>query len=135
MSHIDPGIPDPETAEIWWQKLVGGQTKGKKWCCERVSDHAYIGHAIINRYQAANGTNSYELGYILPQHHWGFGFATEIVRAPANFSRETMRLEQIYATVDFENTASIHVLVKTGFQLRGHAIDENGKYPVYILNH
>ena len=58
----------------------------------------------------------YELGYRFIESEWGKGFATESSRAILQHAFTTMKLENIYAITDAENTSSRNVLEKCGFK-------------------
>lgn len=57
-----------------------------------------------------------ELGYWIGKPHWGFGFASEAVRAMSDFATSVLGLSQIDAAVFRENQASARVLEKVGFK-------------------
>ena len=59
-----------------------------------------------------------DLGYILAQAAWGYGYATEIARALLHAGFAQLELARIYATCDIANTASAHVLEKAGLRRR-----------------
>jgi len=61
-----------------------------------------------------------ELGYILHRDHWGQGLASEAVRAVLDFGFGTMRLHRVEADVDPENTASIALVERLGFNREGY---------------
>lgn len=76
-----------------------------------------IGWAGLRFHQQLNiHTAIYELGYRLKQQHWGKGFTTEASQAILQYGFETLNQKTIYAITDPENTNSIHVLMKLGFQ-------------------
>ncbi|UTW56675.1 GNAT family N-acetyltransferase [Kordiimonas sp. SCSIO 12610] len=59
------------------------------------------------------------LGYALAVDQWGHGYASEGVRGILDFAFNTLMMHRVYAMVDSENTASIHVLEKAGFTREG----------------
>jgi RimJ/RimL family protein N-acetyltransferase len=61
-----------------------------------------------------------ELLYLLNQHHWGQGYATEAVRAVLGFGFRELRLHRVYATCRPANVASSRVMEKVGMQREGH---------------
>lgn len=60
-----------------------------------------------------------ELGYDLARPYWGQGMMSEAVRAMIQFGFEHMSLNRIEAEVMPENSASIRLLHKLGFQQEG----------------
>jgi ribosomal-protein-alanine N-acetyltransferase len=60
-----------------------------------------------------------EIGYVLAQHAWGSGFATEAVRAVVGHVFRTTDINRLEAYTYPENVASVRVLEKTGFRLEG----------------
>lgn len=61
-----------------------------------------------------------EIGFDLYKDHWGKGIMTEAVRALINYGFQQMNLNRIEATTDPENTRSIKLLERVGFQKEGH---------------
>jgi len=57
-----------------------------------------------------------DMGYCLRRDCWGIGFGTEASRALVAFGFQELGLHRIVATCDPENTASSHVLEKTGMR-------------------
>jgi RimJ/RimL family protein N-acetyltransferase len=60
------------------------------------------------------------IGYCLNRHYWGQGYATETASALVGFGFAQLSLHRIFATCVPANTASAHVLEKTGLKLEGH---------------
>lgn len=60
-----------------------------------------------------------EVGYVLAISQWGRGVMKELMPALLRFGFEEMKLHRIEARVDPENTASIRVLTRAGFQQEG----------------
>lgn len=48
--------------------------------------------------------------------HWGRGFASEAARAALNYGFTSLELNEIFASADGGNAASIRVLTKAGFK-------------------
>jgi len=60
------------------------------------------------------------LGYCLNRRFWGQGYATETAKALLAFGFGQLDLHRVFATCDPANTASAHVLEKTGMKKEGH---------------
>ncbi len=61
-----------------------------------------------------------EVGYFLKRSVWGRGYATEICSAMLRVAFDFEVLDKVVATIDEGNSASEHVLVKSGFRRLGH---------------
>lgn len=84
----------------------------------------------LNGYQ-----NFYEHGYRFKQKHWGKGYATESSKAVLSWAFENLKTDTIYAITDLDNTGSIHVLTKLGFELKKvFQYDENIECNWFELN-
>lgn len=60
------------------------------------------------------------IGYCLNRQSWNKGYATETAEALLKFGFQQLDLHRIFATVDPDNIASIHVLEKAGMKHEGH---------------
>lgn len=60
------------------------------------------------------------IGYCLNRQYWERGFGTETAKALLDFGFDDLSLHRIFATCVPANTASAHVLEKSGMQLEGH---------------
>lgn len=60
------------------------------------------------------------IGYVFNRNYWKKGYATETSKALLKFGFEQLSLHRIYAYCNPANTASAHVLEKSGMQLEGH---------------
>lgn len=59
------------------------------------------------------------LGYCLDRNFWGKGYGTEVARGLMDFGFTELALHRIFATCDPGNTASAHVLEKSGMKREG----------------
>src|ERR1044071_2805255 len=62
-----------------------------------------------------DNSNELQLGYSLLKEYWGKGYATEITKAGMVYAFNTLGLDRIAAVTEVANTASQHVLLKSGF--------------------
>ncbi|MEE1784197.1 GNAT family protein [Streptomyces sp. SP17BM10] len=62
---------------------------------------------------------SAELGYVLRRDVWGYGYGSEIARLLCVLAFDRLGLHRLAASVDVDNTASVRVLGKLGFQREG----------------
>jgi aminoglycoside 6'-N-acetyltransferase len=61
-----------------------------------------------------------EIGYTLAPAHHGMGYATEAVEALVGYAFGTLGVEQLSATADERNVASIRVVERLGFAAVAH---------------
>ncbi len=60
-----------------------------------------------------------ELGYVLARAYWNRGFMTEAVQVVTAWALNQPDIYRVWAICDIDNTASVRVLEKTGFQREG----------------
>ena len=63
-----------------------------------------------------------DLGYLVDAGHCGRGYATEAVRQLLRIAFGELRLHRVQGAVMPSNTASLHVLARTGFREEGLAL-------------
>ncbi|MGX5209977.1 GNAT family N-acetyltransferase [Streptomyces violaceus] len=80
------------------------------WAVRR--DGRLVGHAEIKRTDEAEG---HEIVYALAPEAWGSGLGTELAEALVAYGFRTLGLNEVHATVDARNTASLHLLGRIGF--------------------
>ena len=71
-------------------------------------------------------TSYVEIGYRMPQAHWGNGYATEATLAVLDYGFNTVGLDEITAVTHADNGASQHVLTKAGLKRVG-TLNYNGR--------
>ena len=74
-----------------------------------------------------------DLGYRFMRPYWGMGIATESGRACLDLGFRILGLDRIIAMVLPENTGSIRVLEKLGFQYEKEMMDEGNWVKIYAL--
>ena len=134
MRYVDRGALTLENAQVLWQKLMhefypnGVDTI---WAVFAKDDGRYVGNASLR--PRPERQKDWEIGYYLKPAQWGNGFATEIASRLVRYGFEIAGLDKIYATVDKENAASIHVLEKCGLKLYRKELDEQNTTYVFRL--
>jgi RimJ/RimL family protein N-acetyltransferase len=73
----------------------------------------YVGHAEIKPSKVAGG---HELIYALAHAAWGRGLGTELAQGIIDYGFSTLGLSEVHATIAEQNTASIAVMEKLGFE-------------------
>ncbi|MFH8886073.1 GNAT family N-acetyltransferase [Streptomyces californicus] len=81
------------------------------WAVRR--DGELVGHAEIKRTEAVDG---HEIIYALAPAARGTGLGTELARALLDHGFGTLGLFEVHATVAAENTASLTLLERIGFE-------------------
>ena len=110
---LSPRIPFPYTlpdAE-WW--VTTGCRDGINSAIELDGDFVGAIGVSPGRFEHAR---SAEIGYWVGEPHWGRGVATEAVSMMTDQVFDTTDIVRICATVFSDNTASIRVLEKCGYQ-------------------
>ena len=89
-----------------------------RWAMDDKATGAFIGSFAIIPVESADAKRNHEiqLGYALLKDHWGKGYATESTLAGIQYAFDVMKLAQIVAVTETENTASQKVLLRCGFQ-------------------
>lgn len=64
--------------------------------------------------------NSFELGYILRRSHWRQGYLSEAAVAVLDYAFGSLSARRVMADTDPDNSGSIKLLQKLGFQQEGH---------------
>lgn len=134
MRHVGDGALSRERAEKFWSEILRElypQKKRTVWAVFARKDLRYLGHASIR--PRPERPADWEVGFILRKEEWGKGFATEIAGRLIGFGLKNLNLEEVFATVDDENLASIRVLEKAGMIFRRHEFDEQGRFSVYSV--
>jgi RimJ/RimL family protein N-acetyltransferase len=98
-----------------------------RWVVIEKSTNSFVGWSglkfltepVNNRY------NIYDVGYRLLKKYWGKGYATESALAAIDYGFNNLKLEEIFAAANINNTQSINALHKCGLKFIEH-FDHNG---------
>lgn len=88
-----------------------------------------VGHAEVKDTTDIEG---HEIVYALVRAVWGRGLGSELVRALTSYCVDGLGLDEVYATVDARNHASLAVLDKVGFVRMPEVADDDGSTTVFI---
>lgn len=88
-----------------------------------------VGHAEVKDTTDIEG---HEIVYALSPHVWGRGLGSELARALVSYSFDVLGLDEVHATVDARNLASLAVLHKVGF-VRVREIDDDDGSTTIVL--
>ncbi|REJ76427.1 MAG: N-acetyltransferase [Acidobacteria bacterium] len=134
MKHIGDGPLSESEANVLWKKLTEDFYPAgiyTIWALFAIDDARYLGHASLR--PRPEFPDEWEIGYILRTEEWGNGLGTEAAKALVRFGFEYRAFKKLYATVDDDHGASIHVLKKAGFRFERFDHDEEGKYSVFSV--
>lgn len=76
-----------------------------------------VGLLVLAETPIAGSGIDLRIGYLLAEHAWGRGLATELVSGLIDWTRTRPRIHTLSGGVDPENRASVRVLEKCGFGL------------------
>jgi ribosomal-protein-alanine N-acetyltransferase len=93
----------------------------------------FVGIGVIIHLDKNPDAKEFEIGYRLPQLHWGKGYATEIARTFVDYGFNQMKLSELYGTINPENAVSQKVLEKVGFKYIGEAAYHGGSKVFKLL--
>jgi ribosomal-protein-alanine N-acetyltransferase len=85
-----------------------------------------IGHCGILE-KNIEGTNQYEIIYVLAKSAWGRGFATEAGSSLKKYGFDQLGLKRITALIDPDNLKSEMVAAKIGLRYERNTVRPNGK--------
>jgi RimJ/RimL family protein N-acetyltransferase len=122
MHHIRPAVDDPEIVRgrmAYWMKYTAEQPGLGVFALEWKDTGAFAGYAVARHVDYNPATGEFEVGYIIARECWGLGLATEVTRALCVYLFESFQPAYIVAFTAHENSASQHVLLKSGFTAYG----------------
>jgi ribosomal-protein-alanine N-acetyltransferase len=93
------------------------EADGFGWAAaERRSDGAFVGMVGIARCHLAPISPCVEIGWRLPQEHWGHGYATEAARGWIGYGFGELGLGEIVAFTDPGHARSLGVMRRVGMR-------------------
>lgn len=95
-----------------------------------INENALFGYAVIAPY---HNPEDMELSDMFLPKFWGYGYASETVKALIDFCRSELKLIRIVAETQTANTHSCSLLEKLGFKQEDSIVRFNAKQSVYIL--
>jgi RimJ/RimL family protein N-acetyltransferase len=117
--------PEPEEANraLFWRVFTHVYDTGKFDVWAVRENGVLIGHAEIKPTEESGG---HELIYALAHSAWGRGLGTELAKAICAYGFETLGLSEVHATIAEQNTASLAVMKKIGFEHVRDKIEDDG---------
>jgi RimJ/RimL family protein N-acetyltransferase len=89
----------------------------------------FVGHAEVKDTTDIEG---HEIIYALSRDVWHRGLGSELARALASYCFDVLGLDEVHATVDARNLASLAVLEKVGFVRVREIADDDGSTTVVL---
>ncbi len=116
-------------AQMDWYEQGHENNTGYFWVMEHALTHDFIG--VVGLYNIQATHHNGELGYWILPAFWNQGYTTEALAAVIHFTQTELKLHRIYAEIELENTASLHLMKRLGFDHEGTKTDceyKNGRY-------
>lgn len=82
----------------------------------------FMGRAGLNRYEFKRDAEKLECGILLFPKYWNSGYATELLEELAKYTFNTLKLPELYATIDEKNIWSLKLATKVGFSFTNEII-------------
>lgn len=111
-------FPRPYTSAVarsWISRCVSGHDRGLQLAID--VDGLAVGGISVD-VVTAKAPRIGDIGYWLGEPFWGRGIASEAVRGVCPLAYERLALDRLRATVRSENTASLRILERCGFQMQ-----------------
>jgi RimJ/RimL family protein N-acetyltransferase len=125
---------DPERyASALQQRISIDAGQGLGWWTLRslADEQEFLGMALLIPL-ALEGPDI-EIGWRLPRHAWGKGYATEAANAIVQYARTRVGVTEIIACINPDNLSSIRVASKLGFILDGRKRAYGTEFDCYRL--
>jgi RimJ/RimL family protein N-acetyltransferase len=101
-----------------WLATRAAQHDRADWAAISPGDGAYLGEAVLNDLDAANGVCGFRIALAGP-HVYGRGFGTEITRLVLGYAFDTVGLHRVELQVYAFNPRAQRVYEKCGFRVEG----------------
>lgn len=99
-----------------------------RWAVHRKADDQFIGWCGL-KFRPTKGVT--DLGYRFIRRFWGQGYATEAAIGTTHFAFNVLKIKFLTAAAEPENTASIRILTRCGFEQTGYG--EVDGFPVILF--
>lgn len=99
-----------------WEAYRGKSPGFGVFTLENKPDGAFVGYVTARHVEYNPANDEFEIGYSLAPEWWGKGLASEIVPPLSRYLFDLSDAQHLVAFTDPENTASIRVLLKSGFR-------------------
>ena len=99
----------------------------------RKQDGFPIGHAGLVP-QIVEDRDESEMGYWIAQSYWGHGYAFEAACACRDFGFQRLHKERLVSIINFENTGSKKVALKTGLTFEREVNFHSNNVALYSID-
>ncbi|KDM91705.1 GNAT family N-acetyltransferase [Photobacterium galatheae] len=105
-------VQNEQSAQAWVQEMM---QESHFILIQIAATQEIIGFMFLDVYEEA-GTQKAHLGYLLGEAFWGQGYASECLAGLIEWCRRTQPVSTLLAGVAAENTQSVRLLQKQGFE-------------------
>ncbi len=133
--HFGSGVQTKPWVENWLarcQQNYCSEIGYGHWAVVEKQSQQVIGFCGLKLFPDINGKPETEVGYRLARPYWNQGFATEAAFAVRDYGFRVLKLPQLIAIIDPENTASLNVARKLGMQFWEEVLLEGYSYPDHV---
>lgn len=102
------------------------------WGVFSKEDRTLIGRCGIQN-RIIDGNSEIELGYLLDQKHWGYGYALECTKEILKYAFEELLMTRIVAVIDKDNLRSIQVASRLGMTIEKEIVMKNRDCYLYVI--
>ena len=102
---------------------------GYHWVARSKENNEFMGLMNLN---PIAGTDKVQVGFQLRREYWNQGYASELTKRVLEFGFDDTGLRVIYGVFDKENTASLKIFQKFGFEFEESKSFEGESSPVEI---
>jgi len=108
---------------VFWANDISDNPDHHRWILELKVHKISIGTCGFHRWDKQNRIA--EIGYDLSPEYWKNGYMHEALKTIIKYGFENMQLNRIEAFIYTENTSSLNLLYKLGFQKEGLIRDKH----------
>lgn len=98
--------------EAYWRECFSKRDLSPVLVIRRRTTQEFMGWAFLRPYHDDSG--DWELGYRLKKAAWGQGIGTEACQALMAWARDQPSIGTIVAVYEYDNTASLNIMLKLG---------------------
>ncbi|MBP6302399.1 MAG: GNAT family N-acetyltransferase [Bacteroidia bacterium] len=129
--YFDITYPTFESTAVQMEWYANNRKENTGYAWVVCDKHSKEFMGVFSLYYINTRHQRAELGYWLLPPYWNKGYATEILNEILHHAKTSLNLHRIAAEVEQDNTASIELLKKIGFERDGTLRDyeiKNGKF-------
>ena len=132
LKHLPPSMQVEQKSEEILNWMNARAAESDVYSIFHQQTEALVGLLILDKEQQSDPMQKVHLGYLLAEHEWGKGYASELINGLLLALQKKAPIRLI-GGVAVDNFASAHVLKKAGFSLdSSQSDDETEVYSVAI---